>query len=75
KSINLEVDFEDEEYILYNNDFNLLVTSKNLKEGMAEINREFVLLWSDYVEEDINNLTEGGIRFREKLLSLFNGAI
>lgn len=75
KPINLEVDFDDEEYILYNNDFNLLVTSKNLKEGMDEINREFVLLWSDYVEEDINNLSEGGIQFREKLLSLFNGAI
>lgn len=75
KPINLEVDFEDEEYILYNSEFNLLVTSKDLKEGMEEINKEFLLFWSDYVKEDINNLTEGGIGFREKLLSLFNEGI
>lgn len=75
RAINLEVDFEDNEYILYNADFKLLVTSKDLKDGMDEINNEFMELWSDYVEEDINNLSEGGILFRKKLLSVFNEGI
>lgn len=68
--INLEVEFENDEYILYNDDFSLLVTCNDLKDGVDRINGEFKLLWFDYVEEDVSKLTEGGVQFREKLLSL-----
>ena len=73
--IDLEVEFENDEYILYNNEFNLLVTSGNLKDGVERINDELKLLWLDYVEEETGNLTEGGIVFRNKLRSLLDEGI
>jgi len=73
--IDLEVEFENDEYILYNNEFNLLVTSDNLKDGVERINDELKLLWLDYVEEETGNLTEGGVVFRNKLRSLLDEGI
>ena len=73
--IDLDVEFEGDEYILYNNEFNLLVTSSNLKEGMERVGNELKLLWLDYAEEETGNLTEGGIVFRDKLRSLLDEGI
>ncbi|KAF5046628.1 hypothetical protein DSECCO2_468810 [anaerobic digester metagenome] len=73
--VDLEVEFEDGEYILYNNEFNLLVVSDNLKDGVERITDELRLLWLDYVGEEETNLTEGGVAFRNKLRSLLGEAI
>jgi len=73
--IDLEIEFESDEYILHNNEFNLLTTSRDLKDGIERIGDELKLLWLDYSEEETRNLTEGGIIFRDKLHSLLNEEI
>jgi len=69
--IDLSVEFEDGDYIIYNNDFHLLVVAPDLKEAMQEINYELAANWEDYVERDAGDLTKGALEFRENLRGLF----
>ncbi len=70
--IDLSVEFEDGDYIIYNNDFHLLVIAPDLKEALEEINDELAANWEDYVERDASDLTKGALEFREKLRGLFD---
>lgn len=70
KPIDLEIQFEDDEYIVSNDIFHLLVTSQSLKEGLKAVDEEFAELWKEYVESDPNTLTKDAIEFREKLISM-----
>ncbi len=71
--ITLHTDYEDESdsYIISNDDFKLLAVANNLKSGMALISEELKILFEEYVEEDISNLTGGAILLREKLQNIF----
>jgi len=71
--IELCVEVEDGEYILYNHAYRLLAVAPDLREGLMEITAEFETNWNDFVERDENDLTGGALQFRRRLLSLFSG--
>ncbi|MFA6364540.1 hypothetical protein [Methanoregula sp.] len=66
----LEIQFDDDEYILSNDSFHLLSTSASLKQGIREIEEEFATLWDEYVEADPETLTKDAVELRVKLLAL-----
>jgi hypothetical protein len=72
-SLEILVEYEDESesYIISNEEFKLLAIAPNLKEGMEEINEELIVMYKEYVNEDISNLTESAIQLRKQLLKLF----
>lgn len=71
--IELCVEVEGGEYILYNHAYRLLAVAPDLREGLIEITAEFETNWKDFVERDENDLTDGALQFRRKLLSLVHG--
>lgn len=71
--IELCVEVEDGEYILYNHALRLLAVAPDLREGLMEVTAEFETNWKDFVERDESGLTGGALQFRRKLLSLFHG--
>ena len=71
--IELCVEVEDGEYILYNHAYRLLAVAPDLREGLIEITAEFETNWRDFAERDESDLTDGALQFRRKLLSLFHG--
>ncbi|HOI14305.1 MAG TPA: hypothetical protein PLG75_10615 [Methanoculleus sp.] len=71
--IELCVEVEDGEYILYNHAYRLLAVAPDLREGLMEITAEFEANWRGFVERDESGLTGGALQFRRKLLSLFHG--
>ncbi len=73
--IYLSIEVEDGEYVIYNNEYHLLVVAPDLGEGLKEINLQFEENWIDYVEKKESELTQGTIRFRKSLVSLFNETI
>lgn len=68
--LELEVEFENEHYIISNDDLGLLVVSDNLKKGIEGIKEEFNTLWDYYVNDTPDNLTTSAIEFRNRLFSL-----
>ncbi|MDK2988838.1 MAG: hypothetical protein PWR16_367 [Methanoculleus sp.] len=71
--LEIHADYEDEtdSYIVLNDEFNLLAVASNLKEGMEEINEELKVLYTEYVKEDVSNLTNSAVTLRNKLLKIF----
>ncbi len=65
-----EYEDESDSYIITNEEFKLLAVAPNLKVGMEEINEELKILYEEYVNEDISNLTESAVQLREQLLIL-----
>ena len=73
--IDLSFEVEDGEYIIYNNEYHLLVVAPDLYRGLKEINVQFEENWNDYVDQKEGELTPGALHFRNTLLSLFTGAV
>jgi len=73
--VDLSFEVEDGEYIIYNNEYHLLVVAPDLYCGLTEINAQFEENWNDYIERAENELTPGALHFRNSLLSLFTEAI
>ena len=69
--IKAEYEDESDSYIIENNDFNLLAVASNLKDGMEEINDELKILYDEYVNEDLTNLTNDAIKLRNQILKIF----
>jgi len=73
--IDLSFEVEGGEYILYNNEFHLLVVAPDLRKGLQEINAQFEENWNDYIDQKESELTPGALHFRNTLLSLFTEAV
>jgi hypothetical protein len=66
----LEVQYENDEYILSNDSFHLLSSASSLKQGIREIEEEFTSLWDEYAEVDPDSLTKDAVELRSKLIAL-----
>ncbi len=73
--IDLSVEVEDGEYIIYNNEYHLLVVAPDLRFGLSEITLQFEENWTDYVDQKESELTIGALHLRNALVSLFNEAV
>jgi len=70
EDVPIDLIFEDDIYIAYNDDLGLLVAAPSMKAAIEGINEEFVILWSEYVEVAEHELTDGAKNFRDKLIKL-----
>lgn len=70
--IQLNVEFVNQRYILYNEDLKLSAISNYLEMAVSEIKEEFSFLWDNYVKCPEEELTEGGKRLRNKLMRIAN---
>ena len=68
--IPIEIDFENEQYILSNDELKLLAISKNIKNGLNEIKGELKDIWNDYILANEEELSNDAKKFRKYLLSL-----
>lgn len=73
--IDLSFEVVEGEYILYNNEYHLLVVAPDLRKGLKEINVQFEENWNDYVDQMECELTPGALHFRNILRSLFTEAV
>jgi hypothetical protein len=73
--IDLSFEVEDGEYIIYNNEFHLLVVAPDLRRGLKEINTQFEENWNDYIDQKESELMPDAIHFRNSLMSLFTEMI
>lgn len=70
--INLNVMYQDEQYIATYDKLRLHFFADSLKMAAEGISEEIEMLWEDYVEADVDELSEDAIEFREELISMFN---
>ncbi len=73
--IDLSFEVEEGDYIIYNNEYHLLVVAPDLRKGLKEINAQFEENWNDYVDQMECELTPGALQFRKTLLTLFSEAV
>jgi hypothetical protein len=71
--IYLDVLYEDDSYIISNDKFHLRAEDSSLKIAMEEINQEIEILWEDYVEASLEELSEDALDLRKNLISAFGG--
>ncbi len=70
EDVPIDLIFENDIYIAYNDNLGLLVAAPSMKETIEGISEEFVILWSEYVEIEEDELTDGAKNFRDKLIKL-----
>jgi hypothetical protein len=70
EAVPIDLIFENDMYIAYNDNLGLLVAALSMKEAIEGINEEFIILWSEYVEVEVHELTDGAKNFRDKLIKL-----
>ncbi len=68
--LSLNIQFENQNYIVSNDDLGLLATSGSLDTAIHELQEEFSILWKDYVTCPEEELTEDAKEFRAKLKGL-----
>lgn len=75
KEINLAVDFykKDSKYIVENKQINIFAINSDLNIAVDDIKGQIEMLWQGYVKEDISNLTESAIEFRNMLKKMIEG--
>jgi len=73
--IDLVIEAEGEDYLIYNNEYHLLVVAPDLRRGLREINSQFEENWNDYIDRNEDDLTPGARSFRQRLRSLLSEAI
>ena len=71
--IYLDVVYENDNYILSNDKFHLRVEEPSLKAAMEEINNEIEVLWEDYAEASLEELSQDALDLRKELISAFRG--
>ena len=69
--IDVEWDTEEKEFILTNEQYNLLAVADSLKKGMKEIENGMLFLRDEYLREDDANLTKGARVLKSRLDALF----
>ncbi len=71
--IEISIEMDGEEYILYNHEYRLLVTAPDISRGLKDIVDEFEENWDDFVLQDESILLAGALDLKEKLLLLLPG--
>ncbi len=71
--IEISVEMDEGEYILYNHEYRLLVVASDLSEGLKDIIDEFEENWNDFVLQDESALLGGARDLRKKLIALVSG--
>jgi hypothetical protein len=69
----LEVSYEDDRYWVSSDKFHLRVFGPNLKAAIEDLNEEIEILWEDYVEVGLGELSEDALDFRRELILAFGG--
>jgi hypothetical protein len=73
KPINVEVEFENEQYIFSEDKLKLLVVAKTIEGGITGIKEELTSIWEDYILANEQELNGDAIEFKKYLLSLIKG--
>jgi len=73
RPIEISIEMDGEEYILYNHEYRLLAAAPDLSQGLKDIVDEFEENWDDFVLQDESTLLAGALELKEKLLSLLPG--
>ena len=73
--IPIDISFEDDQYIVSNDVFGLLVVAPSLEKATKEIQEELSDLWNDYVNCPDEELTNGAKRFKAKLKGLVDDCL
>lgn len=71
--IEISVEMDEGEYILYNHEYRLLVVAPDLSEGLKDIIDEFEENWNDFVLQDESALLGGARDLRRKFIALVAG--
>ena len=71
--IEISIEMDREEYILYNHEYRLLAATPDLSRGLKDIVDEFEENWDDFVLQDEGTLLAGALDLKEKLLLLLPG--
>lgn len=71
--IEITVEMDEGEYILYNHEYRLLVVAPDLSEGLKDIIDEFEENWNDFVLQDEGALLGGARDLRRKFIALVPG--
>ena len=67
----VDIQYDNERYIVSNDELGLVVVSSNLKEGFKGLGEELEMLWNAYVTVDEKTLSKSAISLRKELISLF----
>jgi len=67
----VEWDAEDGVFILFNEEFSIVVRASTLKQAMLEINDSFRLLYDRFFPGDGNSLTDSAVVLKRRLAELF----
>jgi len=73
ESILLEVIYEDDQYWVSNDKFHLRGYGSTLKAAIEDLNEEIEILWEDYVETGLEQLSRDAMDFRKELIASFGG--
>jgi len=60
-------------YVIEYKPLNIVVYTKTEAEAMKQLKDEIDILWNAYVLEDDDNLTEGAIKLKRKLMDIAKG--
>jgi hypothetical protein len=69
----LEVIYEDDRYWISNDKFHLRGYGPTLKTAIEDLNEEIEILWEDYVETSLEQLSMDALDFRKQLIASFGG--
>ncbi len=70
EAIPIDIAFENEQYVLSNDEFGLLVVEQNMELAFKEAQEDLAVLVAEYVDVPEDDLTEGAKKFRNKLVTL-----
>lgn len=71
--LNINYDRQTSRYLVNNDQLNIFSINVDLRSAVENIQEQIGMLWSGYVKEDISNLTESAIKFREMLKKMIEG--
>lgn len=70
KSVPLDIEFEDDEYIASNDELGLLAVQPKMDSLIEEIREQLEVLWQEYVQVDEEELAPSGKNLRDVLVSI-----
>ncbi|OQA53997.1 MAG: hypothetical protein BWY45_02754 [Euryarchaeota archaeon ADurb.Bin294] len=68
--VEITVEMDEDEYILFNHEYRLLVVASHVYDGMKDILDEFEENWKDFVLGDENAMGRDSLELREKFSAI-----
>jgi len=68
--LSLHYNKNEDKYLVDNEELNIFAINQQLNLAVEDIQEQIGMLWQGYVKEDISNLTETAIKFRNLLIEL-----